>query len=112
LIIPILPGSRVAAVQSLGAGARIAASADVITWPEGTSAVVELEDISELSARASRDGLAALTSRQVLVWLLAFSAPVVQLALPPQAQTVVTNEYATLGIAIAITLLIVGNRKR
>jgi hypothetical protein len=46
----------------------------------------------------------------VLVWLLSVGAPVVQVALPPEAQTVVSNEYATLGIAI--TLLIVQNRKR
>jgi hypothetical protein len=45
----------------------------------------------------------------VLVWFLTIGAPIVQLTLPPEAQTAVSNEYATLGVAI--TLLVVQNRK-
>jgi hypothetical protein len=95
--------------------ARVVLDADTITLSEGSS-VIPLVDIVELSARASRDGIAGFSIMQVLalvlVWLLSVGSPVVQVALPPEAQTVVSNEYATLGIAIAITLLIVQNRKR
>jgi len=45
------------------------------------------------------------------LWLIAVGLPVVQQALPPEAQAVLSHEYATLPIAIAITLIIV-SRKR
>jgi hypothetical protein len=97
---------------------RIVADGDVATATESAS-VVKLEDsgqgIDELSVKVSQEGIAGLSTTQllvlVLVWLLTIGAPVVQLALPPEAQTAVSNEYATLGIAITITLLIVQNRK-
>lgn len=78
--------------------------------------IIDPPELSELSARAAREGLAGLSPLQVLavvlVWLLAVGVPVAQQALPPEAQTVVSNEYGTLGLGIAITLLIVQNRKR
>jgi hypothetical protein len=82
-----------------------------------SQSVVRAQDTSKLAARGARDGIARLSTMQVvfvlvLVWLLTIGAPFVQLALPPEAQTVVSNEYATVGIAIAITLVIVQDRKR
>ena len=71
-----------------------------------------------MNCRPGRHGRASpgLVRRKyylVLVWLLMLGAPVVQeLALPPDAQTVVSNEYATLSIGLAITVMILQNRKR
>jgi hypothetical protein len=88
--------------------------ADMITLSEGAS-VLPLEDVGELSVKVARDGIAGLTTTQMLVlvllWLLTIGAPVVQQALPPEAQTLLNSEYGTIGIAIAITLAIV-SRKR
>ncbi len=112
----LVAGGPVLAGASLTAEGRMVASADVITASESES-VVRLEDIGELSAKASRDGIAGLSAMQVftlvLVWLFTLGAPVMQqLALPPEAQTVISNEYATFGIGLAITLVILQNRKR
>jgi len=82
----------------------------------GTDEELSVQRIDELSAKAKKDGIGGLSTKQVLVlvllWLLTIGAPVVQVALPPEAQTVVSNEYATLGLGIAITLVIVQNRNR
>jgi hypothetical protein len=112
----LIASGRVLAGASLTAEARIFASADVITASERESTVKQ-EDIADLSAKASRDGVAGLSPIQVftlvLLWLLTLGAPVVQeLVLPPEAQTVVSNEYATFGIGLAITLVILQNRTR
>jgi hypothetical protein len=108
-------GGNITAGANLTGVGRLVAGADV-TVSESES-VVKLEDINELSTRASREGIAGLSPAQiltlVLVWLLMLGAPVVQeLALPPDAQTVVSNEYATLSIGLAITVMILQNRKR
>jgi hypothetical protein len=93
--------------------ARVVMEADLIVLSEGSS-VTPLEDIDELSARASRDGIAGFSNTQVLalvlVWLLTIGAPVVQQALPPGAQTMLSDEYGTLGIAIALTLVILSRK--
>jgi hypothetical protein len=109
-------GRNITAGANLTGVGRLVAGAEVVTVSESES-VVKLEDISELSTRASRDGIAGLSPAQiltlVLVWLLTLGAPVVQeLALPPNAQIVVSNEYATLSIGLAITVMILQNRKR
>jgi hypothetical protein len=109
-------GRNVTAGANLAGVGRLVADADVVTASESES-VVRLEDIRELSTRASREGIAGFTPTQiftlVLVWLLTLGAPVVQeLALPPDAQIVVSNEYATVGIGLAITVMILQNRKR
>ena len=74
-----------------------------------------LEGIGELSATASRSGIAGLSTAQVLalvlLWLLTIGAPVVQHALPPETQTLLSNEYGTVGIAIALTLVIFGRQR-
>ena len=99
------PGQVVEATAVLGA--------DVITLSEGAS-VLPLEDISELSAKVTRDGIAGLSTTQVLtlvlLWLLTIGAPIVQQALPPEAQALLNSEYGTVGIAIALTLVIVSRK--
>lgn len=83
--------------------------ADMITLSRG-STVLPLGDIDELAARVSRDGIAGFSITQVLalvlVWLLTIGAPIIQQALPPEAQTLLSNEYGAIGIGIAITLVI------
>jgi hypothetical protein len=98
---------------SLSALAMITVDADVITVSD--SETVRPENLNRLLARASRDGIAGLSTTQtlvlVLIWLLTIGAPVVQQALPPEAQTLLSDEYGTISIAIAITLVIF-SRKR
>jgi hypothetical protein len=48
----------------------------------------------------------------VLVWLLAFGTPVVQQTLPPEAKQVVTGDIGTAGLAFAITMLVIQQRRR
>lgn len=78
--------------------------------------VVGSEEVGELTARAAREGFAGLNPVQilvvVLVCLLAVGAPFAQLALPPEAQSVLSDEYGTLGLGLAITTMIIQNRKR
>jgi hypothetical protein len=106
-----ITGSGSLALSSM----RFVADGDVITAMESES-VATLEDIGRLTARARRDGIARLSTMQVLalvlVWLLAIGLPVAQQALPPAAQIAVSNEYATLGVAIVLTSQIVQDRKR
>jgi len=52
-----------------------------------------------------------MCSALVLLWLIAVGLPVVQQALPPEAQAVLSHEYATLPIAHRHNLIIV-SRKR
>jgi hypothetical protein len=60
--------------------------------------------------------LAGLNAGQVLVlvlvWLFTFGLPAAQLVLPPKAQSVLTNDYATFAIALAITWRILDKRER
>ena len=48
----------------------------------------------------------------VLVWLLTFGLPAAQQVLPAKAQSVLTNDYATFAIALAITWRILDKRER
>lgn len=95
-------------------GARHVLGADTITLSE-SSAILPLEGISVLVDKASRKGIAGLSRLQVftlvLVWLVAVGVPVVQQALPPEAQTILSNDYGTISLAIAITAVILGRRK-
>jgi hypothetical protein len=106
-------GGRIAGGASLSGEGRLVASADVITLYDSDS--VQPENLSRLSARASRDGLAGLSTMQILVLvlicLLAVGAPFAQLELPPEAQVLLTEEYSTLSLGLAIALVIVQNRK-
>jgi hypothetical protein len=47
----------------------------------------------------------------VLLCVLVIGAPYVQAALPQDAQSLLTNEYSTLALGLAIATLIVQNRK-
>jgi hypothetical protein len=47
----------------------------------------------------------------VLVWLLMLGSPVAQRYLPPEDQTVITNEYATIALGLAITTVILGLKR-
>jgi hypothetical protein len=74
-----------------------------------------LEVVRGLSARAAREGIADLTKLDVLtlvlVWLLTIGAPVLQRFLPAEDQTVMSNEYATVALGLAITTMILGRRR-
>lgn len=47
----------------------------------------------------------------VLVWLLTLGAPVAQQYLRPDDQAVISNEYATIALALAITTVILGRKR-
>jgi len=76
----------------------------------------EIVSVDEAVATATRDGIAGLTPVQllivVLVWLLALGTPLIQETLPPEAQQVVTGDIGTAGLALAITTLIIQQRRR
>ena len=95
------------------------AAGDVAAASE-TAYVVRLEDsgqaIDKLATKATRDGIAGLSPVQVLtlalIWIFLVGGPVAQDALPLDVQSVLTNEYGTLGIALAVTFWILANRDR
>jgi hypothetical protein len=66
--------------------------------------------------KAARTGWGGLSPAQVLavvlVVLLAAGLPFAQVKLPPEVQSLVQDEEATLAIGIAITLAIVQGRKK
>lgn len=74
-----------------------------------------LEIVRDLSARAAREGIAPLTRIDVLtlvlVWLLTIGAPVLQQFLPTEDQAVMSNEYVTAAIGVAITTIILGRKR-
>jgi hypothetical protein len=76
---------------------------------------LEADLIAALSAKVAREGLAGLSPLQVLmlalVCMLAVGAPFIQTALPKEAQSLLTEEYATVSLGLAIAMLIVQNRK-
>jgi hypothetical protein len=47
----------------------------------------------------------------VRTWLLLIGMPLIQQQLSPEAHAVIANEYATIGIAIAITTVIMQQGK-
>ena len=89
-------------------------AADTITLSESAT-VMPLEDIGVLTTRASRGGIAGLNNLQVftlvLVWLLAVGMPIVQQVLPPDVATILSNDYGTVGLAVAITSVILSSRR-
>ena len=101
-----------AGLAGTAANASIAAG-DFAAITENAS-VVRLDNLSKLSSRASRHGIAGLTAMQVLalvlVWLLAVGVPVIQQALPPEAQALLSDENGTISLAFAITLVILSRR--
>jgi hypothetical protein len=77
---------------------------------------VRPENLSRALTKATNEGIAGLTPVQllivVLVWLMAFGMPLIQETLPPDAQQVVTGDIGTAGLALAITTLIIQQRRR
>ena len=65
--------------------------------------------------KAARSGFLDLSVSQllavILVVLLAVGLPFAQVQLPPDVQSFLADEEATLGIGLAITLAIMQNRK-
>jgi hypothetical protein len=121
----MLPGVHLSGVGSLGTGATVMAHAglalgrgsapspNVITVSDNES--IRPENLNRLLAKASRDGIAGLSTVQVLalvlICLLALGAPFAQLTLPPEAQALLGDEYGTLSLGLTIALLIVRNGK-
>jgi hypothetical protein len=99
--------------QDLRVKAGVAAVAG--TASNVSVATGSLEVVRDLSARAAREGVAHLTKLElltlVLVWLLTLGAPVLQQLLPPECQTVMSNEYATVALGITITAAILRRRR-
>jgi hypothetical protein len=66
-------------------------------------------------AEPKRGPLAGLSPSQktalVLIWVIAYVLPLLQMALPADYQTLATNAAAWWGIALAITYAILANRK-
>lgn len=88
-------------------------AAEVITAPGPSTA--ERRSLETALEKASRDGIASIGTAQLvlllLVWLVAIGLPMVQQALPPEGQTVLNNEYGTIGIAVALTLVLLQKQK-
>jgi hypothetical protein len=100
-----LLGKHVLVGPNMAAKARAVLGADLITLSEGAS-ILPLEDISELSARASQVGIAGFNRIQVftlvLVWLLAVGIPTAQQELPKEAQILISNENGMISLTLAI----------
>jgi hypothetical protein len=96
-----LPGLAFAGVAEVRASAEAA-----------SAAAVRPEDVGDLSARASRDGIAGLSPMQlfilVLVWMLALGLPAERQGLPPEVQAMLSDYYGTVGVAVSVTALILG----
>ncbi|MGH3217162.1 MAG: hypothetical protein ACRDPY_00280 [Streptosporangiaceae bacterium] len=90
-------------------------SAHKVYLSEG-AIVLPLEGIGELAAKTSGTGIAGLSALQlftlILLWLLAVGMPVAQQALPPEARTILSDEYGTIGLAVAITSVILAHKRR
>jgi len=108
-------GAAVATGAAFNVEARIVAVAEVGTATDSLS-VVKLDDIGELSARASRDGIAGLNITQVLalvlLWLLVYISISAVQQLPPEAQAKLANDIVILSVGVRMTQAIVQKRKR
>lgn len=76
--------------------------------------VPRVEDVSELSSKAASRGVTSLSYVQVLIlvliWLLTIGAPVLQSFMPAGDQAVMSNEYVTIAVGVALTATVL-NRK-
>jgi hypothetical protein len=76
---------------------------------------VRPENLKRLLTEASKEGIAKLSAGQVFLlavaWILLIGVPVIQQALPPEDQAVANTEVGTVGLALAITTLIIQKRK-
>lgn len=99
---------------NLTLGLSVVASADVIRATEQAHVVI-LEESGKATDELSRQGRAVRAGHLlalVLVWLLAFFLPVIGHLLPPKVQSVLTDEYATLALALGITWRMLDQRNR
>jgi hypothetical protein len=81
----------------------------------GCVALAPMRVAGQVMVEDRRSGLAGLSDGEklalVLVWLFAVALPRVQAALPPDMQAMLSNYYATLGVALIITWRICDKRK-
>jgi hypothetical protein len=89
----------VAAVSTLAAVGTITASASLALPRIGIAAQGTVENPPRGLAGLSDGQMLAL----VLVWLFAIALPRVQAVLTPEMQAILSNYYATLGLALIIT---------
>lgn len=107
-------GASLAAAAVLSANADVVGAIDELTVTK--SEAQHVENMDELVIKAARSGFVDLSVSQllavVLVVLLAVGLPFAQVQLPPDIQSLLADEEATLGIGLAITLAIMQNRKK
>jgi hypothetical protein len=107
------PGASLTAAAVLSANADVVGAIDELTVR--TSEAQHVEDMGELVTKAAQFGFLDLSVSQLLVVvvvvLLAVGLPFAQVQLPPDVQSLLTDEEATLGIGLAIVLAIMQNRK-
>jgi hypothetical protein len=88
----------------------------VVGRSDNNLTVVKREDIANLAAKVTRDGIAGLSTTQVLalvlVWLLVCITFSLTQQLPGDPQGKLTNDLAELTIGIMLTLSIIQKRKR
>lgn len=106
-------GTHAMVFAGVAEGRAVVPTPQVITLSDTDS--VRPENLNRLLTKASRDGIAGFSNIQVLalvlICLLAVGTPFAQLALPPEAQVLLADEYATIGLGLALVLAIVQNRK-
>lgn len=82
---------------------------DILSSPASTKA------LEQMSGRLRKTGVTRLSPGVLLImvvmWLIAVGLPAVETALPPRDQSLITNELATIGLALAITDLISKRKK-
>jgi hypothetical protein len=110
----VTAGATLTATSVLSASADVVDAADAltVTKPEAD----QVEDVGRLVAKVARLGFRDLSFRQVLavvlVVLLPVGLPFAQVKLPPEIQSLMTDEEATLGIGFAIAYAIMQDRKK
>jgi hypothetical protein len=110
----VTAGATLTATSVLSASADVVDAADAltVTKPEAD----QVEDVGRLVAKVARLGFRDLSFWQVLavvlVVLLAVGLPFAQVKLPPEIQSLMTDEEATLGIGFAIAYAIMQDRKK
>jgi hypothetical protein len=108
-------GASLTAAAILSASADVAGVIDYITVTK-SEARGGGEDVGELVTRAARHGFLDLSASQVLavvlVVLLSVGLPIVQVRLSSEVQSLMTDEEATLGLGLAVTLAVIQNRKK
>lgn len=108
-------GGLVLSPMRLQGQGTVVAAADVATAAEAAY-VVELKDAASIADRLSSEASrragsnAGLLLMLVLIWVVLVGIPAAELALPPEAQTVINSEIGTIGLAVALTVIL-GQRR-